>query len=261
MRLIVTEDYETLSCAGADLVVEVLGAKPAATVLVATGETPMGMYRELAERRRRAEFEASRLRVFQLDEYLDLGPDDHRSLYRWTVRSFAEPLGVSAANVVRLPGDATNLEAACHAYEEAVRAVGGIDLAVLGLGPNGHLGFNEPPADPNLATRVVELSEESMESNGRYWGGRGQVPWRAMTAGMSVILAARRTLLVVSGAHKHDILRRMIDGPVTADLPASYLRLSPDVTVIADTAAWGDGATSDIVADSFTKVHGLYTGR
>lgn len=261
MRLIVTEDYEALSRAGADLVVEVLGAEPAATVLVATGETPMGMYRELAERRRRGQLAASRLRVFQLDEYLGLGPDDHRSLYRWTMRSFAEPLGVPPASVVRLMGDATDLEAACRAYEEAVEAAGGIDLAILGLGPNGHLGFNEPPADRNLPTRVVELSEESVESNGRYWGGRDQVPLRAMTAGMSVILAARRTLLVVSGTHKRDILRRTIDGPVTADLPASYLRLSPSVTVIADTAAWGDGATGDTAADSFTTVNELRTGR
>lgn len=260
MRLIVTEDYEALSRAGADLVVEVLAANPAASVLVATGDTPMGMYRELVERRLRGEFEVPRLRVFQLDEYLGLGPEDRRSLYRWTVRSFAQPLGVPAANVVRLPGDATNLEAACRAYEEALRAAGGIDLAILGLGPNGHLGFNEPPSDPGSTTRVVELSEESIESNGRYWGGRNQVPRRAMTTGMSVILSARRALLVVSGAHKRDILRRAIDGPVTTDLPASYLRLSPDITVIADTAAWGDGTTSDIAADSSTTVHGLRTG-
>ncbi len=219
----------------------------------------MGMYQELGERRHQGGLDASGLRVFQLDEYLGLGPDDHRSLYGWTIRSFVEPLGLPVANLVRLRGDASDPAAACLAYEEAVNAAGGIDLAILGLGPNGHLGFNEPPVDPDAATRIVELSEKSIESNGRYWGACDQVPRRAMTAGMSVILAARRTLLVVSGAHKRDILRRTIDGPVTADVPASYLRLSPDVTVIADTAAWGDDAASGISADNSTTAHGLRT--
>ncbi len=259
MRVIVTNDYASLSRVAADLVVDVVNAKPDAALLVATGNTPMGMYRELGERRQRGELDASRLRVFQLDEYLGLGPDDHRSLYGWTVRSLVEPLGVPVEDMVRLRGDASDPAAACLAYEEAVNTAGGIDLAILGLGPNGHLGFNEPPVAPVSVTRIVELSEESIESNGRYWGARDQVPRRAVTAGMSVILAARRTLLVVSGAHKRDILRRTIDGPVTADVPASYLRLSSDVTVIADTAAWGDGATSDISADNSIRAHGLRT--
>jgi glucosamine-6-phosphate deaminase len=237
VRIIVTENYATLSQAGADLVAKLIAANTSAALVLATGETPMGMYRELGARRQRGELDASRLRIFQLDAYLGLTPEDRRSLYGWMARTILEPLGIPEAHVVRLPGETSDPAAVCRAYDEAVHAAGGFDLAVLGLGPNGHLGFNEPPADPTAPTRVVELTEESIASNARYWGGRDQVPRRAMTAGMAVLLAARATLLLVSGAHKRDILRRTIDGPVTPDVPASYLQQARNVTVIADRAA------------------------
>ena len=238
MELLVTEDYNALSRTGADLMAALIAAKPDAAIVLATGDTPMGMYRELAERRRRGELDASRLRVFQLDAYLGLAPDDPRSLYGWMQRAFLDPLGVPPENVVRLPGDAADPEAACRVYDLAVQAAGGFDLAVLGLGPNGHLGFNEPPSTPDAPTRVVDLTEESLASNARYWGGREQVPRRAMTAGMAQLLSARQTLLLVSGAHKRAILHRTICGPATPDVPSSYLRQAANVTILADRAAW-----------------------
>lgn len=239
MRLILTEDYEALCRSGADFLAGVIAAKPDAAVVFPTGETPMGIYRELAERRRRGEIDATRLRVFQLDEYLGIPPDDHRSLFRWMESALISPLGIPMTNVVRLSVNSSDPEAACQAYDEAVRAVGGLDLSVLGLGPNGHLGFNEPPSKPDSTTRVVELTEESIYSNARYWGARDRVPRRAITAGMDVLLSARQVLLVVSGEHKRDILHRALEGPVTPDVPASYLQLVPDVTVLADRVAWG----------------------
>ncbi len=246
MRIVVTEDYAALSRAAADLVADVVARIPDAAVIVATGETPMGLYRELVERRARGVLDASRLRVFQLDAYLGLGPDDDRSLYRWMRESFLDPLGIPAAHVTRLPGDAADPEAVCRAYDRAVAQAGGIGLAILGLGPNGHLGFNEPPVEADAPTRVVTLTEESVESNARYWGGRDRVPPRALTAGMAVLLAARQTLLVASGARKRDILRRTLDGPVTPDVPASYLQHIPNVTVVADRAARESDAPADV---------------
>jgi glucosamine-6-phosphate deaminase len=238
MDLIVVEDYEALSRRGADWLAKEISAKPEASIVVATGDTPMGVYRELAERRARGLFEASRLRVFQLDAYLGLAPDDRRSLFGWMRRSFLEPLGIPEGHVVRLAGDAADAWEACRAYDATARALGGFDLSVLGLGPNGHLGFNEPPSPPDAPTRVVHLTLESVASNARYWGGEDQVPRQALTCGMDLLLSARRTLLLVSGAHKHDILHRAVEGPQTPDVPASYLQSAPEVTVLADRAAW-----------------------
>ncbi len=238
MHVVSVDDYEALSCAAADLVCAVIANNPAAVMVLATGNTPMGLYRDVAQRRQRGEIDTSRLRIFQLDAYLGLAPDDPRSLYGWLRRSVLDPWGVPETNVVRLRGDAVDPEAECRAYDESVVAVEGFDLSVLGLGPNGHLGFNEPPVDPDAPTRIVDLTPESVESSARYWGGRDRVPPRALTAGMRALLAARQTLLVVSGAHKQEILRRTVAVPVTPDVPASYLQQASNVTVIADRAAW-----------------------
>jgi glucosamine-6-phosphate deaminase len=238
VNLIVLDDYKALSCAGADWFEEGIREKPDAAIVPATGDTPMGLYRELAERHSRGLIDTSQLCIFQLDAYLGLAQDDRRSLFGWMHRVFIEPLGIAESNVVRLAGDALDPWEACRVYEAAVRAAGGFDLSVLGLGPNGHLGFNEPPSPPDAPTRIVDLTPESIVSNARYWGGEEHVPRHALTCGMDLLLAARRTLLVVSGTHKHEILHRAIEGPQTPAVPASYLQSASHVTVLADQAAW-----------------------
>lgn len=234
MQTIVADGYEHLSQLGADIVARTLAEHPNASLLVATGNTPMGVYQELARRRGQGSLDAGKARVFQLDEYMGLDPDDFRSLNGWTRRAFVQPLGIPDAQVTRLEADAGDPQLACRAYEAAVAAAGGIDLAILGLGPNGHLGFNEPPSAADAPTRTIDLTEQSVESNAPYWGGRDQVPRLAVTAGMNVILAARHIVLLVSGEHKRSILDRTISGPVTPDVPASWLQRAPNVTILAD---------------------------
>jgi glucosamine-6-phosphate deaminase len=242
------EDYDALSQAGADYVADVIRSNPRAAVVVATGDTPMGMYRRLAEMVRLGSLDATRVCAFQLDAYVGLPLDDPRSLFGWTLRSFVRPLCIQDANVVRLRGDGLDLDAACREYDEAVARVGGFDLAILGLGPNGHLGFNEPPCGPDAPTRMVELTPESIVSNARYWGGPERVPRRALTAGMTVLLAARAILLVASGERKQDILRRTLEDAPCPDVPASYLQNAPQATVIADRAAVAGPRSCDVAS-------------
>ena len=239
MNLIVTPDEASFDQAAAEVIAPVVAA--GGNLLVATGNTPMGAYRLLGERHARGELDSSRARAFQLDAYRFETPEDPRSLYGWMLRSFTEPLGFSLERVVRLPGDARDPEAACAAFEAALEAAGGLDLAILGLGPNGHLGFNEPPVRPDAPTRVVNLTPESLVSNAVYWPGQA-VPRQAITAGMNLILGARRVLLVARGAHKREILHAALEGPRTENVPASWLQaLNERLTVVTDTAAWPEG--------------------
>ena len=200
-------------------------ARPELSVLVATGNTPMPTYARLAELASAGELDASHVTAVQLDEYLGLEPGDSRSLRAWMEKTFVQPLGITRVLPLNDPGT----------FTASLADLGGLDLAILGLGPNGHLGFNEPPSPPDAPTRTLALTPESLESNRAYWGGQA-VPERAVTAGMDVILAARETLLLVSGAHKRDILARALHGPETPDVPASYLRRTR-LTVLADRAA------------------------
>jgi glucosamine-6-phosphate deaminase len=237
IRTVVVGDYDALSRAAADAIAATLERKPDALLLLATGDTPMGAYDELAARRQRGELDTSRLRVAQLDEYAGLGEGDRRSLFGWMDRSFLAPLAVSADRTIRL--DATlEPDVACRTYDAAVAAAGGFELAVLGLGPNGHLGFNEPPIERDAPTRLVPLTPESIRSNARYWGDEDDVPRFALTCGMASILEARQVLLAVSGPHKREILSRTLASPPSADVPASWLQSAAgDVVVIADREA------------------------
>lgn len=226
VTLDIRSDPQALATAAADFICEAVRQSPALSILVATGNTPMLTYTELGRRVAAGEADFSRVTAVQLDEYLGLNENDPRSLWGWMERSFVTPLGIQ--KTVRLEDPAT--------FDAEISALGGVDLAILGLGPNGHLGFNEPPSFPDAPTRVLALTPESLESNRAYWGELS-VPTRAVTAGMNVILSARSVLLLVSGAHKRGILRRTLEGPETPDVPASLLRRCP-LTVIADEAAW-----------------------
>ncbi len=243
MQTIVVTDAAELAARAADEIALELSKKPDLRFLAATGNTPMGAYAELGRRYKTGQLEVGRLRVVQLDEYLGVGDDDPRSLYRWLVLSLTGPLEVTPDRLIRFRGNAADPAQDCRDLETAVVAAGGIDLAVLGLGPNGHLGFNEPPSPEDAPTRVVELTPASLTSNADYWGGL-EVPRRAVTVGLNLILAAKRVLLLVSGEHKREILRRTLFEPPTPDLPASWLR-SANLTVIADRAAMGTLSSGD----------------
>jgi glucosamine-6-phosphate deaminase len=235
--IILAEDPADLARRAATLIAGVVHDDPHAVIQLATGNTPIATYTELAAMQARGAVDCSHLHPVQLDEYLGLAPGDERSLAGWMRRAFLAPLGIPDERVTWLEAS-PDPDAGCARYTAAVRAAGGLDLTVLGLGPNGHLGFNEPPSPPDAPTRVIELTAESLASNAAYWG-EGNVPRRAVTSGMDLIMEARRVLLVVTGAHKREILERTLHGEPSADCPASLLRLRDGVTVVADRAALG----------------------
>jgi len=235
--ILVQRDYDDLSRVGADVVASIVAARPDAAVLVATGETPMGLYAELALRQSTGTFDGSQLRVFQLDEYAGIADHDRRSLYGWTLRAFVDPLRIPHERVVRLPSRG-DIPGGCAAYDRSIADAGGIDLAILGIGVNGHVGFNEPPSERWTTTREVELAPETIRANRRYWGQEEQIVGRGVTVGMATLVTARRVLLVASGSGKRDIVRRAMLGPVSADVPASLLREADDVTLLVDRLAW-----------------------
>lgn len=237
MRLLIAPDYDELSQRGAGLIADLIAKNPTATIVVATGNTPMGAYRELAQRRQRDRLETRKLRIFQLDDYAGIAPDDPRTLYGWMKREFLDPLEIPDEQVVRLRGDAPDLAAECAAFDRRIESAGGFDLAILGLGSNGHLGFNEPRTEPDAPAHVVDLTPETIERNADYWGSVDRVPRRAVTAGLKSLMAAREIVLLVAGGEKSRILQRALKGPITPNVPASYLQRVTNVTVIADQAA------------------------
>jgi glucosamine-6-phosphate deaminase len=201
----------------------------------------MGAYQRLASMSRSGLLDLSRARFFQLDAYLGERADsDGPNLYAWILRDLIEPAGIPLRNVHRLSADASDPAKAGRDLDRLIGEVGGVDLAILGLGLNGHVGFNEPGTSSSAGTRVVDLSHETLASNAEYWSQEHEVPRQGITVGLGTLVESRQILLLVSGAHKSAILKRALEGPITDEVPASHLRSAADLIVIADYAAASD---------------------
>ena len=241
--LTVVPDEATMSRLAADIVADAVRRAPEATIAVPTGRTPLGMFDELIGRVRRGEVDLSRVHVYCLDEYLGVGPDDPTSLTRWLRRAFLDPAGIDPERVHAVPATDPDPAAAAARYEAELAARGGLDLTVLGLGPNGHIAYNEPGSAVDSRTRVLDLTPESIAGAAASWEETVAIapeghPSRAMTVGVATLLEARRLLLIASGAGKAAMLRRTLREPMSAEVPASWLRLAGDrLRVIVDEAA------------------------
>jgi glucosamine-6-phosphate deaminase len=234
----IVTDYEAMSATAAEIVVEAVHANPKLVLALPTGSTPLGMFRALVEKVRRGEVDLSNVTFFCLDEYVGVEPDDPNSLTGWLLREFMDPAGVRPDQIHMVPASADDPHAAVEGYEADLRAFGGLDLAVLGLGPNGHIAFNEPGSQRESRTRILELTPESIEQSSAYWSEGTPTPTTAMTMGVATLLEADRVLLIVSGEGKAEILRRALKDAPSADVPASWLQTVPEKTlVIADEAA------------------------
>ena len=233
---VVNTDHD-VAVAAADRVAEVLRRDPSAAICLPTGSTPLGMFREILRRSAAGEMNISQMNLFLLDEYLGQTRDDEASLTNWLEKEFLGP-GNIQAHVHYVPSAEPDPEAAAAKYDAEIASYGGFKLAVLGLGPNGHIAFNEPGSAHDSRTRVLDLTPESRNQSSAYWDGREEIPAQAMTVGVGTLLEADQIVLIVTGANKAEILRKALEEPLTADVPASWLRLAADrLEVIVDKAA------------------------
>ncbi|NRG39359.1 glucosamine-6-phosphate deaminase [Rathayibacter sp. VKM Ac-2835] len=232
----VFDSFAEASRAAADLVAERVLRDPAAVLGVATGSTPSLLYRELAGRVAAGRIDFSGVSAFALDEYVGIAPG-HPESYRAVLdREVRLPLRMGSVHVP--DGTRADGEQAGRDYDAAIRAAGGVALQILGIGGNGHIGFNEPGTPHDVGTHVVRLERSTREANARFFDGRlEQVPESAITQGIATILAARSLVLLASGAAKADAVARALLGPVDVDCPASALQGHPDVTVLLDREA------------------------
>ncbi|HWI19115.1 MAG TPA: glucosamine-6-phosphate deaminase, partial [Vicinamibacterales bacterium] len=204
-----------------------------------TGRTPLGLYRELRERSGGDRIDWSQVRTFNLDEFVGLEGGDPQSYRAYMEAELFSHVSIKPAHIEFLNGRAADLRGECRRYEEAIDAAGGIDLQILGIGANGHIGFNEPADGLCAHTHVAELEQETRQSNAQRFGGDWQrVPARALSMGMATILGAEEIVLIATGQEKADAVRGMIEGLITPRLPASFLQVHRNVTVMVDRFAW-----------------------
>ena len=237
MRLIRAADYTDMSMKAAGIIAAMLTIKPGCVLGLATGETPLGLYRRLVDSCNHGEVDFSQAKAFNLDEYRGLEPGAEQSYRFFMWKNLFSKINIRTENLYIPDGMAGDPEAECSRYEAAIAGCGGIDLQLLGIGNNGHIGFNEPGDSFAVDTHLVDLSESTIDANSRFFGDREEVPKQAYTMGVGSIMRARKALLIVSGRQKAGIVRRAFFGGVSPDVPASILQLHSDFTLIGDEAA------------------------
>ena len=244
MRVRVFATPDALARALAAAVARALAARPALVLGLPTGRTPVPLYRELVSRYRAGRIDFARATTFNLDEFVGVAATDRRSYHAFMRRHLFEHVNLSPRRTHVLDGTARDTTRECDRYEGAIARAGGIDLQILGLGANGHIGFNEPARALFARTHRTRLRPATRRANASLFGGRvGAVPREALSMGMATILRARRVVLVATGATKASCVARMIHGPVTTRVPASFLQLHRDAEVWVDRAAGGQLST------------------
>jgi glucosamine-6-phosphate deaminase len=232
------ETYPTeaaLAEALAAVLIEAIARQPAVVLGLPTGRTPLALYQELVRLSREQATDWSHVRTFNLDEFVGLRADDRGSYRRFMEERLFRHVNLAPEHIEFLDGSSPGLEGECARYERAIRAAGGIDVMVLGIGANGHIGFNEPAEELSARTHRVRLDEPTRAANALWFDGRlTSVPHEALTMGMATILASRAIVLMAAGETKADVVGAMLNGGVTTRVPASFLQLHPNVTVMLD---------------------------
>ncbi len=237
MRIYQEKDYNAVSRRAASIIAAQVVSKPNCVLGLATGSTPVGAYQQLVKWYEQGDLSFAQVRSVNLDEYCGLAPDHDQSYRYFMQANLFDHVDIAAGNTNVPSGLAADPAEECRRYEAAVAALGYADLQLLGLGRNGHIGFNEPCDEFPLATHLVDLTPSTIEANARFFASAGDVPKQALTMGIGTIMKARKILVVANGADKADAVAKAFAGPVTPSMPASILRLHPDVTLVGDGSA------------------------
>ena len=237
MRIYRAKDYEEMSRRAAGIVSAQIIMKPDCVLGLATGSTPIGLYKQLIEWYRNGDLDFSAVRTVNLDEYKGISRENDQSYYYFMHQHLFDRVNIDPERTNVPNGMEPDAEKECGRYEELIRSLGGVDLQLLGLGHNGHIGFNEPGEAFEKETHCVDLTESTIEANKRFFASADDVPKQAYTMGIKTIMQAKKILIVVNGENKADIVERAFFGPVTPEVPASILQLHNDVTLVGDEAA------------------------
>jgi len=238
MKKIVCDSYEDMCRVAADIYTEQLTEKPNSVLGLATGSTPIGLYKELIRRYEVGELDFSNAQSFNLDEYYPIDPTHHQSYAYFMKEQLFDKINMSKTQIPN--GEAADPVAECARYDAEIDKVGGIDLMLLGIGGNGHIGFNEPSVSYSLGAHFIKLAESSIKANSRFFGADEHQPTEALTMGIGHIFNAKKIILLISGAAKAEVTKKLFEGMIHTDVPACLLLLHPDLTVIVDKEANGE---------------------
>ena len=234
MQIYKATDYKDMSRKAANIISAQVIMKPNCVLGLATGSTPIGTYQQLIEWYKKGDLDFSDVTTVNLDEYKGLPRTNDQSYYYFMHQNLFDQVNINPENTHLPNGMEPNSEKECARYESLIHSLGGVDLQLLGLGHNGHIGFNEPGEAFEKETHCVNLTESTIKANARFFASMDEVPKQAYTMGIKSIMSARKILLIATGEAKADALYKSLYGPITPNVPASILQLHPDVTVVAD---------------------------
>lgn len=237
MKVIVTKDYTQMCKLASRIFAAQITLKPESVLGLATGSTPVGMYNELVEMYKEGRVDFSKVRTVNLDEYAGLDGSNDQSYRYFMNHNLFDHINIDKDNTNVPNGVAADLQAECERYEQVVADMGGVDIQLLGIGNNGHIAFNEPCEEFPEKTHIVDLTQNTIEANARFFSSMDEVPKKALTMGIGTIMKAKKIVLLANGAKKAQTIYDTVYGPITPKVPASILRLHTDVTIFADEEA------------------------
>jgi len=238
LKKFIFDTYEEVCQAASELYVQQLKEKPGTVFGFATGSTPVGLYNELAKKYKAGEICFSKARSFNLDEYYPMKKDHPQSYDYFMRENLFDKINLSQFSLPS--GEAPDPKAECKRYDEEIAKAGGIDLMLLGIGHNGHIGFNEPSVAYSMGTYLTKLTQSSIDANSRFFGPDEVQPTQALTMGIGEIFFSKKIILIITGEGKAPIAKKLFDGMIHTDVPASFVLLHPNVTVFMDKAAAGE---------------------